>query len=91
MSMNAPTVKTIEAHATNADAPARPSPVVVDLGKRRRKQIRQLTKGGGKLLGEVNGAVAELRAAGTIAADAQAVVFVVRQRRRRLKSLIPRF
>ena len=89
--MSAPTVKPIAAHATDADAPAGPSPVVVDLGKRRRKQIRQLTRGGGKLLGKVNSAVAELRAAGTIAADAQAVVFVVRQRRRRFKSLIPRF
>ena len=89
--MSAPTVKPIAAHATDADALVGPSPVVVDLGKRRRKQIRQLTRGGGKLLGKVNSAVAELRAAGTIAADAQAVVFVVRQRRRRFKSLIPRF
>jgi hypothetical protein len=88
--MSAISVATNTSQATDTDAPAGPAPVVVDLGKRRRKQIRQLTKGGGKLLDEVIGTVEELRAAGTIAADAQAVVFVVRQRRRRLKSLIPR-
>ena len=80
--------------STATDTPgSRPSgrpPVVVDLGKHRRKQIKRLRRGEGKLLGEVAGAVEELRASGTIAADAQAVVFVVRERRRRLKSLIPR-
>ena len=38
---------------------------------------------------DVNGALEELRAAGTISADAQAVVVVVRQKRRRLRTLIP--
>ena len=89
--MSASSVKDNTSRATGTDASTGPSPVVVDLGKRRRKQIRQLKKGNGKLLGEVNGAVEELRAAGTIAADAQPVVFVVRQRRRRLKSMLPRF
>jgi hypothetical protein len=65
-------------------------PVIVDLGKQRRKRIKQLRRGEGKLVAEVTGAVEELRASGTIAADAQAVVFVVRERRRGLKSLIPR-
>jgi hypothetical protein len=76
---------------TRTMVPSGPTPVVVDLGTHRRKQIKQLRRGEGKLLGEVSGAVEELRASGTIGADAQAVVFVVRQRRRRLKSVIPRF
>jgi hypothetical protein len=88
--MSSSSVETTTSQATETHAPTGPSPVVVDLGKRRRKQIRQLTKGGGKLLGEVLAAMEDLRAAGTVAADAQPVVFVVRQRRRRLKSLLPR-
>ena len=75
---------------TPVSGPSGRTPVIVDLGKHRRKQIKRLRRGEGKLLGEVAEAVEELRASGTIAADAQAVVFVVRERRRRLKSLIPR-
>jgi hypothetical protein len=66
-------------------------PVVLDLGKRRRKQIRQLRRGRGKLLDDVNGAVEELRTAGTVSGDAQPVIVVVRQRSRRGRGgLLPR-
>jgi hypothetical protein len=64
-------------------------PVVVDLGGHRRKRVRQLRRGTGKLMDDVNGALDDLRAAGTIAADVQPVVVIVRQKRRRLRSLIP--
>jgi hypothetical protein len=65
-------------------------PAVVDLGKQRRRRIKQLRRGAGKLMDEVSRTVDELRASGAIAADAQAVVFVVRQKRRGVRSLIPR-
>ena len=78
------------ATSTAVVPPAGRPPVIVDLGKQRRKRIKQLRRGEGKLLAEVTGAVEELRASGTIAADAQAIVFVVRERRRGLKSLLPR-
>ena len=70
------------------------SPIVIDLGKHRRKRIKDLRKGTGRLAEEVNGCLAELRAAGTVSPNAQTVVVVVRQRRRRnkaLKGLVPGF
>jgi uncharacterized protein DUF6200 len=76
---------------THSAVAAKHAPVVLDLGKRRRKQIRQLRRGSGKLLDDVNSAVEELRTAGTLSADAQPVIVVVRQRRRRGRGgLLPR-
>lgn len=66
------------------------SPVIIDLGKRKRKQVKKLRRGEGKLLDDVNGAVAELRTAGTLNSDAQPVIIVVREKRgRKAKSLFP--
>lgn len=62
-------------------------PVVIDLGKHRRKRIKDLRKGQGRLADEVNGCIEELKAAGTLAGDAQTVVVVVRQKRGRNKAL----
>jgi len=78
---------------TSADAPAAKAdskaPVVIDLGKHRRKRIKDLRRGTGRLTDEINGCVEELKAAGTLAADAQTVVVVVRQKRRRRTGLLP--
>lgn len=66
------------------------APVVLDLGKRRRKQVKQLRRGEGKLLDDINGAVEELRTAGTLSATSQPVIVIVREKRRRsAKSLFP--
>jgi hypothetical protein len=48
-----------------------------------------LRKGKGRLLEEVSGCLEELKAAGTISANAQPVIVVVREKRRRLTSMIP--
>jgi Family of unknown function (DUF6200) len=69
------TTKTTELAAANA-------PIVVDLGKKRRKQIRRMRKGQGKLMVEISHLVEELRTAGSISAAAQPVIVVVRQKRR---------
>ncbi len=75
--------------ASAADGTAK-SPVIIDLGKRKRKQVKKLRRGEGKLLDDVNGAVAELRTAGTLSADVQPVIVVVREKRNdKLKSLFP--
>ena len=58
------------------------TPLVVDLGKRRRKLVRQLLDGQGKLMDEVNQTIQELKTAGTIPASAQPVIVVVRQKRK---------
>jgi hypothetical protein len=58
------------------------APLVVDLGKRRRKLVRQLLDGQGKLMDEVNHTIQELKTAGTISPTAQPVIVVVRQKRK---------
>jgi hypothetical protein len=64
--------------------PAPFSPVVIDLGKQRAKRVKELRKGKqGKLFSEVSEAIAALRADGTIAASAQPVIVVVRERRKK--------
>lgn len=65
------------------------APVIIDLGKRRRKQVKKLRRGEGKLLNDINGAVEELRTAGTLGADAQPVIVVVREKRGKTKSMFP--
>lgn len=61
-------------------------PVVVDLGKQKKKQVKKLRKGQGGLMRDVQDVIAELRAAGTIEASSQPVVIVVREKRRRTMS-----
>ena len=63
------------------------SMVVVDLGKQKRKRIRQLRKGEGALVEKVEDLVAELRSNGTVAGAAQVVVVVVKEKRRALPKL----
>lgn len=63
--------------------PERPSenaPIVIDLGKKSRKRVKQLRRGEGPLLKEVADAIEELKAAGTVSASAQPVIVVVRQK-----------
>ena len=60
-----------------------PDPFLVDLGKHKRKDIKQLCDGSGPLVGEVASCLRELRESGQIAADAQPVVIVVRERKRK--------
>jgi Family of unknown function (DUF6200) len=60
--------------------PAKPELVIVDLGKRQRpKQVRRLRKGRGKLVRRIDAIVDELIQAGTVKANAQPVVIVVRE------------
>lgn len=52
-------------------------PVIADLGRRSRKQIKDLRAGHGKLLDEVQDCIQELQASGTIDESAQPVVVLV--------------
>ena len=64
--------------------------LALDLGKKRRKQIKQLRQGEGALMDEINGCIEELRLAGTVSAAAQPIVIVVQQKRRnKMKSMFP--
>ncbi len=63
-----------------ADKQGKSQLVVVELAKRRTvEQIRRLRKGRGKLVDDIDEVVAELVEAGTIKANAQPVVIVVRE------------
>lgn len=76
--------------AVDAAANTSNGPVIIDLGKRKRKLVKKLRRGEGKLLDDVNGAVAELRTAGTLSADVQPVIIIVREKRAKTaKSLFP--
>ncbi len=56
-------------------------PIIVDLGKKKQKDVRKLRKGKpGKLLDRVQETLTHLRESGAITADAQPIIFVVRQR-----------
>ncbi|PYV37846.1 MAG: hypothetical protein DMG06_27035 [Acidobacteria bacterium] len=59
-------------------------PIVLDLGRKRRKQIKLLKKGTGKLMAEVQDCIQELKQAGTVTEQVRPVIVLVRERRRRL-------
>ena len=58
-------------------------PVVIDLGKHKRGKVKKLRRGNGPLLDEAQEAVDQLKASGQLAADAQTVIVVVREKARR--------
>ena len=72
-----------------AHAAADGAPIVVDIGKKSKKQIKQLRKGRGKLLGEIDDLIEELRTAGSISASAQPVIIVVKEKRKASPLLWP--
>jgi hypothetical protein len=82
--------------AARTDALTHPSstittsaPIVLDLGKQRRKRVKELRRGAGRLMDEINASIEELRTAGALSADAQPVVVVVREKRRKMRSGLP--
>lgn len=62
--------------------------VVIDLGKKKRKQVRRLQKGGGALLDRVQEAIAELRSQGQLSAQSETVVVVVEKKPRKMLRLM---
>ena len=59
-----------------------PAPLIIDLGKQKKKKIKQLRRGEGVLLDDVEGALEQLRAVGTVGADAQPVFIIVREKQK---------
>ena len=71
---------------------APPKMIILDIGKRKRKLVRRLRKGRGKLVDRVSDTIEDMRAGGQIAENAQAVVIVVERKRRKTKwGRFPRF
>ena len=85
----AATPATTTGHSDSSPRPANTitisAPIVLDLGKQRKKRVKELRRGEGRLMDEVNASIEELRTAGALAADAQAVVVVVREKRRKTR------
>jgi hypothetical protein len=70
--------------AKKESASASPEPIVVDMGKKNRKQVRKLRKGRQcKLMDRVAETIEHLRENGAITAGAQPIVIVVKERSRR--------
>lgn len=64
-------------------AEASQQPIIIDLGKKSRKRIKKLRKGKpSRLLDKVNEILDEIRETGALPGSTQAVVVVVRERRK---------
>jgi hypothetical protein len=72
----------VQEKVTPASAPEAHSTVaaVISIGKKSRKKIRKLQKGQGPLILEIEDAVRQLQDSGTLAAGAQTVVVVVKEK-----------
>ena len=53
------------------------APVIIDLGKKKKKAVKLLKKGQGRLMDDVRDAIDELSSAGTVSKDAQPIIIVV--------------
>jgi hypothetical protein len=65
------------------DQPQPNAPIVIDLGRQRRKKIKQLRKGGGSLFADVADCLDELKANGEVSDQVQPVIVIVREQRQR--------
>lgn len=54
--------------------------IIVDLGRKRARQVKRLRKGKGKLLDKVHQVIEELKANNSISGSVQPVVIVVQER-----------
>lgn len=80
--------------STSEAAGSKATPVIVDFGKKKRKQIKNLLKGKGKLMDAVHDCVGELKSAGRVGESAEVIVIVVREKddgQKGLPILLPRF
>ena len=64
------------------DATVMRDPVVVDLGIKKAKLLKQLRKGKGKLINDVNQCISELAATGVVSGAVQPVIVVASERSR---------
>lgn len=63
----------------NDEKGARP-PLVIELSKQKRKDVKKLRKGEGKLMGEIGEVIDRLVASGDLEPGAQPLVIVVREK-----------
>ena len=68
--------------AKSADA-SQPRTFVVDLGKKKRDQVKKLRKGKGKLVGRIESLVADMKESGEVNANADTLIIVVERKGRK--------
>jgi hypothetical protein len=81
MAMNAPS-KPLST-SPRPDAPGNVKKVVLNLGKQKRGRIRELRRGEGALMNDVQREIARLRETGVLKKDGPVVVFLVREKAER--------
>jgi predicted CopG family antitoxin len=69
--------------AEDNNGSATDSPIIIDMGKKKKKDIKRLRKGKGKLMSDVDNCIQELREAGEITSSVRPVVVVVTQKQTR--------
>ena len=62
-------------------------PILIELGKHKKKRIRELLRGEGRLLNEVTDRLQDLKASGTLPPDVKPVIVVVREKTRPTRGL----
>lgn len=70
------------ASGAKGSGPGQSAAVVADLGSRSKKSIKKLRQGDGRLLEDVHKLVNQLKADHTVGDNAQAVIVVVKEKRR---------
>lgn len=82
-------------HVTETAVVESITPIVIDLGKKSKKQIRRLKEGHGKLMADVSDTVSEVRASlGSQGKEIVPVVIIYKQKQRKSKGgsdLLPPF
>lgn len=56
------------------------NPIVIDLGKRKRKDVKKLHEGEGALMDKIGDCVNELKSSKEISPDAQVVIVIVKEK-----------
>lgn len=59
-----------------------PSPVIIDLGQKKAKQVKDLRRGEGELMDDVRDAIDELASSGAIANGVPPVIIVVEKKQK---------
>ncbi len=59
------------------------APVIIDLGKQKKKRVKRLRKGEGRLMRDIAMAMEELKDEGVVTGGAQPVIVVVREKRKK--------
>jgi len=59
------------------------APILIDLGKQKRGRVKRLRKGRGRLVDDVQQAIADLAANGSLSEGVQPVIVVVERKKKR--------